>query len=83
MKSTSEFVYTCGIDDKLREISIIDNCYTNFETQLGAQPRGMSLVDNTIVIVTTKQVSRVKSYEINQNAEHRAHIRFGFADYRI
>mgnify|MGYP000949297758 CR=1 FL=1 len=56
MKALSEFVFTCGIDDKLKEIDIINNSYSPFEVKLGAQPRGMDVNGDTAITVTVKEV---------------------------
>lgn len=57
MKATSEFVYTCGIDDKLKEIHTVNNIYSQFELKLGSQPRGMDISKDMIIIATVKEVS--------------------------
>lgn len=57
MKATPEFVYTCGIDDKLKEINILNNVYTPYEAKLGSQPRAMDILDNTVIAATVKEVS--------------------------
>ncbi|XKL59558.1 hypothetical protein PGB90_000574 [Kerria lacca] len=55
-KASGEYVYTCGIDDKLKEIEIVNNVYTSFEKKLGSQPRGMDVIDNIIVVATVKEI---------------------------
>lgn len=57
MKATAEFVYTCGIDDKLKEIDMMNNVYTPFEAKLGSQPRGMDMNGDTIITTTVREVS--------------------------
>ncbi len=64
MRVSSDYVYTCGIDDKLKEICISDNSYTSFEKKLGSQPRGMDINDSTVIVATVKEVSRRKCYQI-------------------
>lgn len=73
MKSTEEFVYTCGIDDKLKEINVLNNVYTPFENKLGSQPRGMDIAENTIITTTIKEVivfeNKSKAFSLPVNYE--------------
>ena len=59
MKALPEYVFTCGIDDKLKEIDIVNNSYTPFEVKLGSQPRGMDIKGDTIITATVKEVEFV------------------------
>lgn len=59
MKASVERVYTCGIDDKLREFDVQENSYSVFEKKLGSQPRGMDINSDTVAIATVREVSRV------------------------
>lgn len=58
MKTTVERVYTCGIDDKLREFDVQENAYSAFEKKLGSQPRGMDINGDTVAVATLREVSR-------------------------
>lgn len=56
MKLDSDYLYTCGIDDSLRQVDIKSNSYTDLQVKLNAQPRGMDFNSNVIVTVTVKEV---------------------------
>jgi len=56
MKLDNEYLYTCGIDDSLRQVDIKSNSYTDLQVKLNAQPRGMDFNSNVIVTVTIKEV---------------------------
>jgi len=56
MKLDNDYLYTCGIDDSLRQVDIKTNSYTDLQVKLNAQPRGMDFNSNVIVTVTIKEV---------------------------
>jgi len=56
MKLDNDYLYTCGIDDSLRQVDIKSNSYTDLQIKLNAQPRGMDFNSNVIVTVTIKEV---------------------------
>ncbi|KAK7603230.1 hypothetical protein V9T40_003229 [Parthenolecanium corni] len=56
MKTTVERVYTCGIDDKLREFDVQENAYSAFEKKLGSQPRGMDINGDTVAVATLREI---------------------------
>lgn len=56
MKLDNEYLYTCGIDDSLRQVDIKSNSYTDLQVKLNAQPRGMDFNSNVIVTATIKEV---------------------------
>lgn len=56
MKLDGDYLYTCGIDDSLRQVDIKSNSYTDLQVKLNAQPRGMDFNSNVIVTVTIKEV---------------------------
>lgn len=62
MKATDELLYTCGIDDTIKQVDLVSNEYAGPEVKLGSQPRGLDIVENTLVTVTVKQVT----YGINR-----------------
>ncbi|GJQ82263.1 putative actin-interacting protein 1-like [Trypoxylus dichotomus] len=45
-------LYTCGIDDSVKEIDIENNTYTKVDVKLGSQPRGMDILKERNLIVT-------------------------------
>lgn len=44
VRAHGDFVYTCGIDDALKQISAEGNTYTGVEMKLPCQPRGMDIL---------------------------------------
>ncbi|KAH8397189.1 hypothetical protein KR215_010295 [Drosophila sulfurigaster] len=57
-----EFVYTCGIDDSLRQFSVEGNNYTDYVVKLNCQPRGLALLrnENIIALACIKEVTLVQ-----------------------
>lgn len=67
MKLDNDYLYTCGIDDSLRQVDIKSNSYTDLQVKLNAQPRGMDFNSNVIVTVTIKEVIQNKFNEPNNS----------------
>ncbi|XP_026681166.1 actin-interacting protein 1 isoform X2 [Diaphorina citri] len=61
MKATGELLYTCGIDDTIKQVDLSSNAYSGPEVKLGSQPRGLDIDENTLVTVTVKQISIVEN----------------------
>lgn len=61
MKAEDTHMYTCGIDDSVKEIDLTLNKYTGAEVRLGAQPRGMDVKEGFVVAASVKEVR----YNIN------------------
>lgn len=57
MKTIGDSLYTCGIDDSVKEVDIASNTYTSADIKLGSQPHGMDVKDDTIVTASVKEVS--------------------------
>jgi hypothetical protein len=57
MKVISNSLYTCGIDDSVKQVDISSNSYTNVDIKLGSQPHGMDIKDDTIITASVKEVS--------------------------
>lgn len=55
-------MYTCGIDDSLRQVDVKSNLYTDLQIKLNAQPRGMDFNSNVLVTVTVKEVNLYKTF---------------------
>ncbi|XP_055903622.1 actin-interacting protein 1 [Eupeodes corollae] len=57
-----DFVYTCGIDDSLRKISVEGNTYTDFVVKLNCQPRALTIFrkENIIAIACVKEITLVQ-----------------------
>lgn len=60
--SGGDLIYTCGIDDSLREISVEGNAYTDFALKLNCQPRGLAIFreQNVIVLGCQRDITVVK-----------------------
>ncbi|KAL5290089.1 WDR1 family protein [Megaselia abdita] len=63
--SWGDFIYTCGIDDSLRQISIEGNAYTDLIVKLNCQPRGLAIFreQNIIVLACVKELTVVKDFK--------------------
>jgi len=57
MKTVGDSLYTCGIDDSVKQVDIASNTYTSADIKLGSQPHGMDAKDDTIIIASIKEVS--------------------------
>ncbi|EDW19455.1 actin-interacting protein 1 [Drosophila mojavensis] len=57
-----EFVYTCGIDDSLRQFSVEGNNYTDYVVKLNCQPRGLAILrsENIIAVACIKDITLVQ-----------------------
>lgn len=51
IRAFGDFVYTCGIDDSLKQISAEGNCYSGVDVKLPCQPRGMDIFKEQNIIV--------------------------------
>ncbi|KAJ8916773.1 hypothetical protein NQ315_005778 [Exocentrus adspersus] len=90
MRVHNGIVYTCGIDDSLKQIDIEANAYKPDHLKLGSQPRGMDVLKEENIIVTAsvneitiskdnQKLSTVKvSYEpTSVSCSPRGHIAIG------
>lgn len=57
MKTIGDSLYTCGIDDSVKQVDIASNTYTSADIKLGSQPHGMDAKDDTIITASIKEVS--------------------------
>ncbi|XP_032573936.1 actin-interacting protein 1 isoform X2 [Drosophila sechellia] len=57
-----DFVYTCGIDDSLRQFSVEGNSYTDYVVKLNCQPRGLAILrnENIIALACIKELTLVQ-----------------------
>ncbi|KAH8274324.1 hypothetical protein KR026_009382 [Drosophila bipectinata] len=57
-----DFVYTCGIDDSLRQFSVEGNVYTDYVVKLNCQPRGLAILrsENIIALACIKELTLVQ-----------------------
>jgi hypothetical protein len=56
MKVIGDSLYTCGIDDSVKQVDIVSNSYTSADTKLGSQPRSMDIKGDTIITASVKEV---------------------------
>lgn len=76
IRSNGDFVYTCGIDDSLKQINLEGNTYTGVDLKLSCQPRGMDILKDekiTIVgcvkeIIVAQENRKISSLPINYEA---------------
>lgn len=61
MKATAEVLYTCGIDDTVKEVNLETSAYSGMDVKLLSQPRGLDLGDNTMLVVSVKHISIVEN----------------------
>jgi WD40 repeat protein len=52
MRVNGGTLYTCGIDDSLKQIDIEKNTYKGQDLKLGSQPRGMDILKEKNIAVT-------------------------------
>lgn len=57
MKSVESFLYTCGIDDSVKQVDVASNSYTGSDMKLGSQPRGMDVKDDIIIAGSVKEIT--------------------------
>lgn len=62
IRAHNGILYTCGIDDSLKQIDIEGNAYKSGDLKLGSQPRGMDVLkeQNIIVVGTVNEVQVIK-----------------------
>jgi hypothetical protein len=56
MKAVGDSLYTCGIDDSVKQVDVTSNTYTSADIKLGSQPHGMDAKDDTIITASIKEV---------------------------
>lgn len=64
--SFGDCIYTCGIDDTLRQINIEGNTFTDVVVKLNCQPRGLAALkdENIIILACQKEITVVKDHQI-------------------
>lgn len=62
IRSAGDVIYTCGIDDSLREISVEGNTYTDTVVKLNCQPRGLDVFreQNIVIVGCQRDISVVQ-----------------------
>ena len=56
MITIGESVFTCGIDDAVKEINTVTKSFTNTNIKLGSQPRGLAGSGSTLIVPCEKEV---------------------------
>ena len=60
-----DHVYTCGIDDSLRKISLESKQYTDFALKLPSQPKGLTAFNTNILIACINEIVLVDKDRIS------------------
>ncbi|XP_039281777.1 actin-interacting protein 1 isoform X1 [Nilaparvata lugens] len=60
MRTVKNFLYSCGIDDSLKQVNLDSGWYSGVDIKLSAQPRGMDLKDDLVVVATVKELTVIK-----------------------
>lgn len=62
MRAFGDHVYTCGIDDTLRQINIEGNTYSDVSVKLSCQPRGMDIFreQNIVIVACVKEITVIQ-----------------------
>lgn len=56
MVTVKEKIFTCGIDNAIKEIDTMTKAFTNTNIKLASQPRGLAGHGNTLVVPCEKEV---------------------------
>lgn len=56
MRTVNGVMYTCGIDDSVKQVDTAARAYTAVDVKLGSQPRGMDISGDIVVTATIKEV---------------------------
>ncbi|XP_063903867.1 actin-interacting protein 1 [Zophobas morio] len=67
MRVHGNVLYTCGIDDSLKQIDIEGNTYKGQDLKLGSQPRGMDVFKEQNIVVTAS-VNEITVAQDNRKA---------------
>ncbi|XP_067003556.1 actin-interacting protein 1 [Anabrus simplex] len=57
MKAVDSSLYTCGIDDSVKQVDVASNSYTGSDMKLGSQPRGMDVYNDIIIAGSVKEIT--------------------------
>lgn len=64
MVTLSESIFTCGIDNAIKEISIMTKMFTSTNIKLASQPRGLAGDGTTLIVPCEKEVRMFKPKNI-------------------
>nr|XP_018907163.1 PREDICTED: actin-interacting protein 1 [Bemisia tabaci]XP_018907164.1 PREDICTED: actin-interacting protein 1 [Bemisia tabaci] len=57
IKVSKDSLYTCGIDDSLRQIDVSEGRYVSIVSKLTSQPLGMDVYEDIVVVATVKELT--------------------------
>uniref|UniRef100_A0A1L8E5C1 Actin-interacting protein 1 n=1 Tax=Nyssomyia neivai TaxID=330878 RepID=A0A1L8E5C1_9DIPT len=62
IKALGEALYSCGIDDSLRQINVEGNTYTDVVVKLNCQPRGLDVLkeQNIVIVPCVKEITVIQ-----------------------
>lgn len=68
MTTTSNTMYTCGLDDTVRSVNLITHQFTTFDLKMESQPRGLTVTEDDIILVAGINDISVISNAQNMNS---------------
>ena len=78
MVTLGESIFTCGIDNAIKEVNIMTKSFANTNVKLASQPRGLAGNGTTLVVPCEKEVRIRKGnvFGFNQKMEHESKFYF-------
>jgi len=64
MVTIGESIFTCGIDDSIKEINTLTKSFTSTNIKLPSQPRGIAGRASTLIIPSEKEISVIQNGRI-------------------
>jgi len=64
MVTIGESIFTCGIDDSVKEIDMMTKSFTNTNIKLSSQPRGLAGHGSTLVVPCEKEIVVIENGRI-------------------
>lgn len=74
MKATGNKVYTCGIDDSLKQFDSENKAYTTLDLKLGSQPRGMDIFKEQDLVVSAS----VQEIIVSKNGRKESSLKINY-----
>lgn len=62
MVTLGESIFTCGIDNAIKEVNIMTKSFTNTNIKLASQPRGLAGNGPTLIVPCEKEVRSKKRF---------------------
>ena len=78
MVTLGESIFTCGIDNAIKEVNMMTKSFANTNVKLASQPRGLAGNGTTLVVPCEKEVRIRKGnvFGFNQKMEHESKFYF-------